>query len=134
MTASHSQVYLFASHDTPRDTLFSSSLSSLFKKQSIHVYLLSSSVNPVVTVFSLHPGIRILDYLLQQKTARKIMDDLEVLVGVSDESDDLLQSSSDIEVQANSLEYEGHDEQASVHLKVRPSDFVSSNASNGHQS
>ena len=62
------------------------------------------------------------------------MDDLEVLVGVSDESDDLLQSSSDIEVQANSLEYEGHDEQASVHLQVRPSDFVSSNASNGHQS
>ena len=52
------------------------------------------------------------------------MNDLRGLGGVSDEDDDLFQSSSDIEVQLDGLQYQVYKEQASIPLKVRPSDFV----------
>ena len=101
----------------------------------MYLEVLSSLVCRVVTAFYLHPSILFLGSRFQQKTARQIMDDLEVLSGVSGENDDLWQSSSDMEIQVKSLEYEGSKEQASVPqlpLRVRPSEFVSSNASNGH--
>jgi hypothetical protein len=56
------------------------------------------------------------------------MDDLRGLGVVSDEDDGLFQSSSDIEVKLDDLQYEENKEQAGIPPRVRPLDFLLSGA------